>query len=160
MKTYMQLVEQMAENVQEVFPWDVEEDIPGKRFKLIIDIRESYEFTAMRIKDSINIPRGVIESACEWNYEETQPQLVNARDKNILIICRSGHRSILACHTMQLLGYENVYSLKTGLRGWFEYEMPLVNANNKIVDEDTAEDFFTSQVRTEQLSPNQKNLKS
>ncbi len=159
MKTYMQLVEEYAKNVQEVFPWDIENDIPGNRFELVIDIREPYEFTTMRVKDSINIPRGVIESACEWNYEETEPKLVDARDKDVLVICRSGHRSILACHTMQLLGYKNVYSLKTGLRGWFEYEMPLVDDDDKIVNENIAEDFFASHVRTEQLSPGQKKSK-
>jgi rhodanese-related sulfurtransferase len=151
MKTYMQMVAEIAKNITEVFPWDVE----GKtdNYPIILDIREPYEFEAMRIEGSINVPRGVLESACEWNYEETVPELVNARDVNVLVVCRSGHRSVLACDTMQKLGYENVASLKTGLRGWFEYELELVDNENSEVSEDDAEKYFESHVEPHQLKP-------
>jgi len=152
MKTYMQLVEEYAKQVNEVFPWDVENDIPGDKY-LLLDIREPYEFSAMRLKDSMNVPRGVLETACEWNYEETVPELVKARDRHVLVVCRSGHRSVLACYMMQLLGFKQVYSLKTGLRGWFEYELDLINNSGEVVDEDTAEDYFSSHVTEEQLAP-------
>jgi len=150
MKTYMQMVAEYAAKVNEVFPWDVEDDIPGGKF-LLLDVREPYEFAVMRLKDSINVPRGVLESACEWNYEETVPELVKSRGREVLVVCRSGHRSILACYVLQQLGYQYVYSLKTGLRGWFEYELDLINSSNELVDEATAESYFSSQVREDQL---------
>ena len=39
---------------------------------------------------------------------------------------RARFRSFLAVHSMQVVGYEYVVSLRTGLRGWNEYEQPLV----------------------------------
>ncbi|MGB5540480.1 MAG: rhodanese-like domain-containing protein, partial [Gammaproteobacteria bacterium] len=64
-----------------------------------------------------------------------------------------GNRSALAAHTMQLLGYRKVSSMKTGLRGWNDYELPLVNAAGKTVPIETADEFFTTRLRPDQLDP-------
>ena len=55
---------------------------------------------------------------------------------------------------MQLLGYESVASLKTGLRGWNDYEQPLVDDDNQSVDIDAAEEYFTPRLKPEQQSAN------
>ena len=34
---------------------------------------------------------------------------------------------------MQLMGYLNVHSLKTGLRGWNDYELPMVDIQDSLV---------------------------
>jgi len=54
---------------------------------------------------------------------------------------------------LMVLGYENVVSLKTGLRGWNDYEQPLLDAAGEPVDIEVADDYFTSRVREDQLSP-------
>ena len=153
MKTYNQLIEECLETVEEVFPWDLEEELQSDTKPIILDIREPYEFDAMRIKDSINVPRGILEQSCEWDYEETIPELVNSRDKAIVLVCRSGNRSVLAAYTMQQMGYENVKSLKTGLKGWTDYERPLVDNSNQEIDIDDADDYFASKVKPEQMHP-------
>jgi rhodanese-related sulfurtransferase len=153
MKTYNQLIEECLETVEEVFPWDLEEELQNGDKPLILDIREPEEFNAMRIKDSINVPRGILEQSCEWDYEETVPELVQSRDKPIVLVCRSGNRSVLAAYTMQQMGYENVKSLKTGLKGWNDYEQPLVDNNNNDVDIDDADEYFASKVKAEQMKP-------
>jgi rhodanese-related sulfurtransferase len=107
----------------------------------------------MHIEGSINVPRGILETACEWEYEETCPELVVSRNKDIVVVCRSGNRSLLAADTMQLLGYQFVKSLQTGLRGWKDYEQPLVNGAQEKVELDDADDFFQPHVRTDQLKP-------
>lgn len=152
MKTFNDLINEYSVNVKEVFPWDVAERINDENV-VIVDVREPYEYNAMHIKGSINAPRGILETACEYNYEETIPKLVNARDKEVIVVCRSGYRSIFAAHVMQEMGYQNVASLKTGLRGWNEFEQPLYDKNEKVVDIDDADDYFTPQLRPEQLSP-------
>ena len=151
MKTYKQMIGEVSSEVSELFPWDVEAiDNPNL---LTLDIREPYEFDAMHIKDSINVPRGILEQSCEWDYEETIPELVCCRQREIIVVCRSGYRSVLAAYTMQLMGYENVHSLKTGLRGWNDYELPLVDNQNQPVSVEAADDYFTSKVRDNQRNP-------
>ena len=104
----------------------------------------------MHIKGSISVPRGILETACEFNYEETVPELASARDREIILICRSGNRSVLAASMMQQLGYTNVVSLKTGLRGWNDYEQPLVDNTSKTVDIELADEYFRATLRPEQ----------
>ena len=151
MKTFSQLVAESAKNIDEIFPWDLDEkkDNPP----MLLDIREPYEFEAMHIKGSINVPRGILETACEYDFEETVPELVEAREKEIVVICRSGNRSVFAAEVMKMMGYKNAVSLKTGLRGWVDYELPLVDANEQEVDEDKADEYFTPRLRPEQMSP-------
>ena len=153
MKKFNDLVAESAKNVTEIFPWDLEERLAENSSLLLLDIREPYEYEAMHIKGSLNVPRGVLETACEWEYEETVAELVNARDKEIIVACRSGNRSIFACEVMQQLGYNNVVSLKTGLRGWSDYEQALYNNDEEEVDEDTAIDYFTTNLRKDQMAP-------
>ncbi|MGD8955688.1 MAG: rhodanese-like domain-containing protein [Chromatiaceae bacterium] len=153
MKRFLQLVSECLTDVRELMPWDLEERLASNSDLLVIDVREPYEFDAMHIAGSLNVPRGILESACEWEYEETMPELVQARDREIVVVCRSGYRSVLAAHSMQLLGYRNVASLKTGLRGWKDYEQPLVDSQERNVDLDQADDYFTPRLREDQLRP-------
>ena len=153
MKKFVDLINETLPNVTEIFPWDLEEELKKNPKLLLLDIREPYEFEPMHIKGSINVPRGILEMACEWGYEETVPELATARDRETVIICRSGNRSVLAAFIMQLLGFKNVMSLKTGLRGWNDYELKLVDNNDKEVDIEVADDFFDTKVSPEQMPP-------
>lgn len=153
MKNFATLIEDILPDIKELFPWDLDERLKENRDIKLIDIREPYEFNIMRVEKSINVPRGILESACDWGYDETVPELASSRRKEVIVICRSGKRSALAAFTMQLMGYENVSSLKTGLAGWNDYELPLLDNNNKTVGIDTADDFFESRVKPEQMPP-------
>ncbi|MCK4744101.1 MAG: rhodanese-like domain-containing protein [Sulfuriflexus sp.] len=152
MKTFMQIVEETSKTITEIMPWDLEEKLESTTPPMLLDIREPYEFDAMHIKNSISTPRGILETACEFNFEETIPELASAREQEIIVICRSGNRSVLAAAVMQELGYQNIASLKTGLRGWNDYEQEMVNNSNKNVDIELADDYFSAKLRPEQES--------
>jgi rhodanese-related sulfurtransferase len=153
MMTYMKLVQRCLDDVPELMPWDLEERLRENPDLLVLDVREPYEYDAMHIPGSLAVPRGILESACEWDYEETVPELVRARNREIVVVCRSGYRSVLAARTMQEMGYENVASLKTGVRGWNDYEQPLEDQNRNPVEIESADDYFNTQVRPDQLKP-------
>jgi rhodanese-related sulfurtransferase len=125
----------------------------GETKPLILDIREPAEFEAMHIAGALNVPRGILEAACEYDYEETVRELVEAREHPVVVVCRSGNRSALAALTMQLLGYKEVFSMKTGLRGWNDYELPLQTRAGRIVPVEIADEYFTTRLRPEQMSP-------
>lgn len=153
MKRYKELVAEYAEHVRELFPWDLLERMEENPDLLLLDVREPYEFDAMHIRDSINVPRGILESACEYDYEETVPELVEAREREIAVICRSGYRSVMAAYIMQELGYRNVFSLYTGLRGWNDYEQPMLDAEGNEIDIDDADEYFEVRLAPEQIDP-------
>ncbi|MGQ9659224.1 MAG: rhodanese-like domain-containing protein [Thermochromatium sp.] len=153
MKEFLELIKHCLTQVREIMPWELVERLQANPELLIVDVREPEEFAAMHIEGSINVPRGILESACEWDYEETVPELVQAREREIVVVCRSGYRSVLAAHSMNVLGYTNVVSLKTGLRGWKDYEQPLVDGEGRPVDLDAADVYFTPRLRPEQRRP-------
>ncbi len=152
MKTFQELVDEALQRVEELFPWDLEEETSNKPDLMLLDIREPYEYDAMHIQGALNVPRGILETSCEFDYEETVPELANARERDIIVVCRSGKRSALAADVMQQMGYKKVKSLKTGMRGWSDYEKDMVNSLGELVDEDTAIDFFTPKLLPEQMS--------
>lgn len=156
MKKFTDFIDETLPQIKEVFPWDMEELEQKKDNILLLDTREPYEYDAMRIQGSINVPRGILETACEWGFEETVPELVEARNRPVVVICRSGNRSALAALTMQQMGYQDVYSLKTGLRGWNDYELPLIDEQGQPVDPDRAEEYFEPDVKPEQMPPEQR----
>ena len=153
MKTFSQIVEKIAPLVTEMMPWDVEKYLEAHPDALIVDIRETHEYDTMHIKDSLNVPRGILENACEWDFEETEPELVEARHRPIVLVCRSGNRTVLAAHTLQEMGYEQVISLKSGLRGWNDYELPLVDIEEKPVDIEDGDRYFANKILPEQRNP-------
>jgi len=153
MKRFMDLVAECCDSIPELMPWDLAEQIERNPDTLVVDVREPYEFEAMHIAGSINVPRGILESACEWDYEETEPELVRARDRDVVLVCRSGYRSLLAGASMKMLGYSKVYSLKTGLRGWKDFEQELVDSEGNPVDLDAADEYFTPRLRPDQRKP-------
>ncbi|NEX15719.1 MAG: sulfurtransferase [Halochromatium sp.] len=153
MKNFLELIKSCLTDVREIMPWDLEERLEANPDLLILDVREPTEFDAMHIAGSMNVPRGILESACEWDYEETEPELVRARDREIVVVCRSGNRSILAAHSLQVLGYTHVVSLQTGVAGWKDYDQPLVDSEGKDVDLDEADVYFTPKLRPDQRRP-------
>ena len=153
MKRFTDLIAECLREVREIMPWDLADKLHQAEPPLLLDIREPAEFDALRIEGSLNVPRGLLEAACDWDYDDTVPALAAGREREIIVICRSGNRSVLAAHTMLRMGFSNVVSLKTGVRGWNDYEQPLFDKDGALVDIDAADVLLASRVRAEQKRP-------
>lgn len=77
---------------------------------IIIDVRRYSEFKENKIPNAINIP---VEEL-EWEIEE----LKENKDNPILIYCKAGHKSVLACQILEEEGFTNLYNLGQGLLGY------------------------------------------
>jgi len=150
-KTYKTMVAEHASQVEEIFPWDLLDELDTGATPLLLDIRCPNEFEAARIDGSINVPRGILEIAVDYGYEETLPELVEARGRRVIVVCRSGNRSILAAYTLKLMGFSNVASLRTGLRGWNDYEQSLIDKHGRRLDLDIVDELFVANVSPAQL---------
>jgi len=153
MKRYADLIADALNRVREIQPWDLREQLARDEPPMLLDIREPAEFAQARIPGSINVPRGVLEQACEWDYEETVPELAARRVPSVVVVCRSGNRSVLAADVMQQLGFPDVASLRTGVRGWNDFDQPLVDDQGAPLDGDAAERLLASNPRPEQRRP-------
>lgn len=153
MKRYDDLVADALTRVKEIMPWDLSRRLSAGNRPLLLDVREPAEFDALRIPGSLNVPRGVLEQSCEWDYDETVPELAAGREREIVVICRSGKRSALAADVMLKMGFTNIASLKTGVRGWTDFEQPLEDGAAHHLDADAADELLAPRLRPEQYKP-------
>ncbi len=153
MKRYAELVADALTRVKELQPWELGKQLASGGKPVLLDVREPAEFDALHIPGSINVPRGVLEQSCEWDFDETVPLLASGRELDIVVICRSGYRSALVADVMQQMGYTNVTSLRSGVRGWNDSDLPLVDAAGEQVDGDTAEEMLGPHLRPDQRKP-------
>lgn len=80
---------------------------------IIIDVRTISEYSLGHIKNAINVPLDTIE--------ESFGEIVNDKNKTILVYCQSGNRSKTASEKLVKLGYTNVNNFG-GINNW-EYEI-------------------------------------
>lgn len=73
-----------------------------------VDVREPHEFQESHIEGMTNVPLSELES----NYH-----LIPA-DKTVVIICRSGNRSLQALNKLKDFGYQNLVNVKGGMLAW------------------------------------------
>jgi rhodanese-related sulfurtransferase len=152
-KRYDQMVAEALNRVREIMPWDLGKRLDQGDAPLLLDVREPAEFALLRIPGSVNVPRGVLEQSCEWDYDETVPELAGNHKREIVVICRSGKRSVLAADVLQQMGYSNIISLKLGVRGWNDAELPLEDGGGQALDPDAADELLAPRVRPEQRKP-------
>lgn len=85
---------------------------------MLIDVRKREEFKEEHIKNARNIPLEQIEK----NIGKLP------RDKEILIYCQHGARSIRAIRQLEVAGYTKLYHVHQGLRGWKNMGHPTIKA--------------------------------
>jgi len=141
-------VAEARKSIPEIFPWDLKEYLDQGNAPVLLDIREPYEFDKMHIKGSVCVPRGILETAVDIGFRDTIPWLVESRQKEIILLCRSGNRSLLAAKTLQEMGFENVRSLKTGVRGWSDFELELVDYQGEVIPLEESEAYFYGKSQT------------
>lgn len=84
---------------------------------VIIDVREKFEYDSGHIKDSILMPMYDI-------FKDIDP-VKKYCDKNIVLVCSSGHRSYYTGKFLEENGLRNIYNLYNGVYGWEMYGYPL-----------------------------------
>lgn len=94
-----------------------------KENPLIIDIRTPEEYNEGHIEDAINI------NFYESNFFEEIKKIET--DQNILIYCRSGHRSGLAMKGLKGEMTTNLYDLEGGILSWEEAKYNLVSSGTE-----------------------------
>ncbi len=85
---------------------------------ILIDVRETNELKDAAIADFKHIPLGSVQGRLS--------EIDKFKDKDIIVYCRSGHRSASACRTLTKNGFEKVYNLKGGIMAWQDAQLPIV----------------------------------
>jgi molybdopterin/thiamine biosynthesis adenylyltransferase/rhodanese-related sulfurtransferase len=97
---------------------------------LLIDVREDNERAGGMPDGAIGIARG--------SLPQQIGELAAAHGREVLTICASGQRSLLAAETLRQLGYARVASVSGGFRRWQAEGLPIAGA---ALDADAAERY-------------------
>ena len=75
---------------------------------MIVDVREPSEYAAARIPGAVSIPQADLAT----RLDEIP------RDRELLMVCAGGTRSLRAAQFLHAVGYERVTNLDGGTNGW------------------------------------------
>lgn len=92
---------------------------------LLVDVRESSEHEQGHLPGARLIPRGILEAAADLGYPKHDAELVNARDRQVVLYCATGGRSAMAAAVLQMMGFRNVISLDGGFTAWAKADKPV-----------------------------------
>lgn len=82
----------------------------------VLDVREEGEYKAGHLLNSKLIPLGKLK--------ERIGELKKYHDSPVVVVCRSGNRSGMACATLNKLGFTQAYNMAGGMLAWQKAKMP------------------------------------
>jgi rhodanese-related sulfurtransferase len=92
----------------------------GERSVHLVDVRQPTEWRHCHIGGAENVPLLQLKS-----HLAALP-----RDKTIVTVCASGHRSAAAARTLQRAGYQ-VENLKGGMHAWTKASLPIEKSKHR-----------------------------
>ena len=104
----------------EIYPTDVVKKIENGEPIVLLDVRTPEEYEEIHLKNALLLPVQELsqESLARIGLGE------DAKNKEIIIYCRSGARSKTAYDIMKSLGYTNIKSVAGGMIHWEEDSYP------------------------------------
>ena len=88
----------------------------GEKLNLV-DVREPHEFAEGYIAGGKLVPLGKVQTM-------QVDELEDMKDETVIVYCRSGRRSLMACMVLDQMGFKDTYNLEGGILDWQEkYEV-------------------------------------
>ena len=124
-KSSKELVDQANQSIKVMSPEQVK-DAYDKGEVTLIDVRDIRElWKEGTIKDSIHIPRGMLEFWLDPQSSYFQEKKIGDI-KNIVLFCALGFRSALATKALKEMGFDNVANAKGGFDSLQKIGLPVI----------------------------------
>ncbi len=116
MSTVQQLMAGIRDSVTELDPGEAWQRMQDGA--VLVDVREESEWALGRPAGSLGVPR----SHVEFQIGQVAPE----RDREVLLICAAGARSLLVADSLRRLGYHRVASVAGGFNRWRQQGLPVL----------------------------------
>lgn len=94
--------------VREVSPAEFQAQYAGRPQTLLLDVREAWELAIAQLAGAVHIPMG-----------EVPGRLAElGQDRDVVVLCRSGARSLTVARFLEGRGYPSVANLAGGILAW------------------------------------------
>jgi rhodanese-related sulfurtransferase len=114
---FLKVVKEAQAHVREVTLEQARERLKANPEALLIDVREDAEWQAGHASEAIHLGKGILER----DIEKTIPD----PNRELILYCGGGFRSILSAEVAQRMGYRNVCSLMGGYKGLVQAQWPM-----------------------------------
>jgi len=92
-------------------------DLINHQEAVVIDVRPAADFAKGHIINAQNIPIN--------GFKNQMGSLQKYKDAPLLLACRSGSQSSIACGLLRKAGFTQVYNLRGGILAWQNANLPL-----------------------------------
>jgi len=114
---FLKLVNEARSYVKEISVEQARERLSKNPEAVLMDVREDDEWRAGRAEQAVHLGKGILERDLEKHYPDA--------DREIIMYCGGGYRSVLTAAVAQKMGYRNIYSLIGGYKGLVQAQWPM-----------------------------------
>ena len=114
---FLKLVEQERPRVRELTVDQARERLARNPKALLMDVREDSEWAKGHATQAVHLGKGILERDLE--------RVVPDQDREIIMYCGGGYRSVLTASAAQKMGYRNVWSLIGGYKALVQTQWPM-----------------------------------
>ena len=117
---FLKLVNEARLHVKEIGIDEARERLAKNPQAVLLDVREDNEWAKGHATQASHLGKGILERDLETKFPDP--------NREIIMYCGGGYRSVLTAAAAQKMGYRNVYSLKGGYKGLLEAQWPMTSA--------------------------------
>lgn len=114
---FLKLVNDARAHVKEITIGQARERLAKNPNAVLLDVREDSEWQKGHATQAVHLGKGILERDLEGKFPD--------RDKEIIMYCGGGYRSVLTAEVAQKMGYRNVFSLISGYKGLVQAQWPM-----------------------------------
>ena len=115
---FLKLVNLDRPHVKEITVQQARERLAKNPRAVLMDVREDHEWSKQHAAEAIHLGKGVLER----DLEKTIPE----PDRELIMYCGGGYRSVLTAAAAQKMGYRNVFSLSGGYKALVAANWPMI----------------------------------
>ena len=117
---FLRIVNEAKPHVKEITLEQARERLTKNPQAMLIDVREDAEWAAGHAVEAVHLGKGILERDIE--------QMIPDTDRELIMYCGGGYRSILTAQVAQKMGYRNVFSLAGGYKALVAAKWPMNQA--------------------------------
>ena len=114
---FLKLVTQERPYVKEITVVQARERLAKNPLLVLMDVREDNEWEKDHAAEAIHLGKGILERDLE--------KVVPDPEREIIMYCGGGYRSVLTASAAQKMGYRNVSSLMGGYKALVQAHWPM-----------------------------------
>jgi rhodanese-related sulfurtransferase len=118
---FLKLVNEAKPYVKEITIDQARERLKQNPQAILMDVREDREWEKEHAAEAIHLGKGILER----DLEQTVPD----QNREVIMYCGGGYRSVLTAQVAQKMGYKNVCSLMGGYKGLVQAKWPMKQGN-------------------------------